>query len=68
MCGSDFTRAVVRPDVSRGMETYNVAANGRFDGMTALITGGTSGIGVAVAGRVIAEDGLVTLWATAEPP
>ena len=38
------------------MENYNVAANGRFDGMTALITGGASGIGLAVAGRVIAED------------
>jgi hypothetical protein len=68
MCGSDFTRAVGRPDVSRGMETYNVAANGRFDGMTALIKSGASGIGLAVTGRVIAEGGLVTLWASDEPP
>jgi NAD(P)-dependent dehydrogenase (short-subunit alcohol dehydrogenase family) len=40
----------------------NVAANGRFDGMTALITGGASGIGCAAASRLIAEGGLVTLW------
>src|SRR5262245_29661038 len=44
------------------MENYNVAANGRFDGMTAVITGGASGIGLAVAGRIIAEGGLVTVW------
>jgi 2-dehydro-3-deoxy-L-rhamnonate dehydrogenase (NAD+) len=44
------------------MEKHNVAANGRFDGMTALITGGASGIGLAVAGRVIAEGGVVALW------
>jgi 3-oxoacyl-[acyl-carrier protein] reductase len=43
-------------------ENDNVAANGRFDGTTALITGGASGIGLAVAGRVIAEGGVVTLW------
>ncbi len=41
-----------------------MAANGRFDGMTALITGGASGIGLAVAGRILAEGGLVTLWDT----
>src|ERR1700722_13977216 len=39
-----------------------MAANGRFDAMTALITGGASGIGLAVASRVVAEGGLVTLW------
>jgi NADP-dependent 3-hydroxy acid dehydrogenase YdfG len=44
------------------MENYNMAANGRFDAMTAVITGGASGIGCAVASRVIAEGGLVTLW------
>ena len=44
------------------MESNNVTANGRFDGMTALITGGASGIGLAVAGRVTAEGGVVTLW------
>jgi 2-dehydro-3-deoxy-L-rhamnonate dehydrogenase (NAD+) len=44
------------------MENYKMAANGRFDAMTALITGGASGIGCAVADRVIAEGGLVTLW------
>jgi 3-oxoacyl-[acyl-carrier protein] reductase len=30
--------------------------------MTAVITGGASGIGLAVASRVIAEGGQVTLW------
>jgi 2-dehydro-3-deoxy-L-rhamnonate dehydrogenase (NAD+) len=44
------------------MENCEMAANGRFDAMTALITGGASGIGCAVASRVIAEGGLVTLW------
>jgi NAD(P)-dependent dehydrogenase (short-subunit alcohol dehydrogenase family) len=39
------------------MENYKIAANGRFDAMTALITGGASGIGLAVASRVIAEGG-----------
>lgn len=39
-----------------------MAANARFDGMNALITGGASGIGLAVASRVIAEGGGVTLW------
>jgi NAD(P)-dependent dehydrogenase (short-subunit alcohol dehydrogenase family) len=43
-------------------ENDNVAANGRFDSTTALITGGASGIGLAVAGRVIAEGGVATLW------
>ncbi len=43
------------------MENYNLASNGRFDGETALITGGASGIGLAVAGRVIAEGGLVNI-------
>jgi Dehydrogenases with different specificities (related to short-chain alcohol dehydrogenases) len=33
----------------------NMAANGRFDAMTALVTGGASGIGCAVASRLIAE-------------
>jgi NAD(P)-dependent dehydrogenase (short-subunit alcohol dehydrogenase family) len=39
-----------------------VAANNRFDGMPAVITGGASGIGLAVASRIIAEGGQVTLW------
>jgi len=39
-----------------------MAANGRLDAMTALVTGGASGIGCAVASRLIAEGGLVTLW------
>jgi 2-dehydro-3-deoxy-L-rhamnonate dehydrogenase (NAD+) len=44
------------------MENDDVASNGRFDGTTALVTGGASGIGLAVASRVIAEGGLATLW------
>ena len=39
-----------------------MAANNRFDGMPAVITGGASGIGLAVASRIIAEGGQVTLW------
>ena len=39
-----------------------MAGNGRFVGMTAVVTGGASGIGLAVAKRVVAEGGQVTLW------
>jgi hypothetical protein len=53
--------------VSRVMENYKMAANGRFDAVTALITGGASGIGLAVASRVIAEGGLVTLGTSTKP-
>ena len=35
---------------------------GRFAGRTALITGGASGLGKAVAGRIVAEGGRVALW------
>ena len=34
----------------------------RFDGMTAVVTGGASGIGLGVARRIAAEGGQVTLW------
>jgi NAD(P)-dependent dehydrogenase (short-subunit alcohol dehydrogenase family) len=34
----------------------------RFEGMTAIVTGGASGIGLAVARRFIAEGGRVNLW------
>src|SRR5208282_3286723 len=34
----------------------------RFEGMTAVVTGGASGIGLAVAARMIAERGEVMLW------
>jgi NAD(P)-dependent dehydrogenase (short-subunit alcohol dehydrogenase family) len=35
---------------------------GRFAGRTAIVTGGASGLGKAVAGRMVAEGGLVALW------
>ena len=34
----------------------------RFEGMTAVVTGGASGIGFGVARRIAAEGGRVTLW------
>ena len=34
----------------------------RFDGMTAVVTGGASGIGLGVAKRIAAEGGRVTIW------
>jgi 3-oxoacyl-[acyl-carrier protein] reductase len=40
------------------MKTYS----GRFSGRTAVITGGASGLGKAVARRIIAEGGAVSLW------
>ncbi len=39
-----------------------MADNGRFRGMSAVITGGASGIGLAVARRILAEGGQITLW------
>jgi 3-oxoacyl-[acyl-carrier protein] reductase len=36
--------------------------NGRFEGRTAIVTGGASGLGKAVAARIIAEGGKVALW------
>lgn len=35
---------------------------GRFAGRTAIVTGGASGLGKAVAARIIAEGGTVALW------
>ena len=35
---------------------------GRFAGRTAVITGGASGLGKAVAKRIVAEGGTVALW------
>ena len=37
-------------------------ASERFEGMTAVVTGGASGIGFAVARRLLAEGGRVMLW------
>ena len=37
-------------------------AGERFEGMTAIVTGGASGIGFAVARRFLAEGGRATLW------
>jgi NAD(P)-dependent dehydrogenase (short-subunit alcohol dehydrogenase family) len=34
----------------------------RFEGMTAVVTGGASGIGLGVAKRIAAEGGRITLW------
>jgi len=34
----------------------------RFEGMTAIVTGGASGIGLAAARRFIAEGGRVSIW------
>ncbi|MCP3735918.1 SDR family oxidoreductase [Sphingomonas sp. RP10(2022)] len=36
--------------------------SGRFEGRTAIITGGASGLGKAVAARIVAEGGRVALW------
>jgi len=38
------------------------AFNGRFAGRTAIITGGASGLGKAVAKRIVSEGGKVALW------
>jgi 3-oxoacyl-[acyl-carrier protein] reductase len=35
---------------------------GRFDGRTAIVTGGASGAGRCVAERIVAEGGQVALW------
>jgi len=39
-----------------------MGADQRFAGMTAVVTGGGSGIGLAVAERLVAEGGEVMLW------
>jgi 3-oxoacyl-[acyl-carrier protein] reductase len=49
------------------METWNMRANERFGGMTAVVTGGASGIGLAVAERIIGEGGRATLWDVDQP-
>lgn len=36
--------------------------SGRFAGRSAVITGGASGLGLAVASRIVAEGGRVSLW------
>lgn len=36
--------------------------SGRFAGRTAIVTGGASGLGKAVAARIVAEGGTVALW------
>ncbi|WP_426033134.1 SDR family NAD(P)-dependent oxidoreductase [Caulobacter sp. DWP3-1-3b2] len=42
--------------------TYASPYLGRFTGRTAVITGGASGLGRAVAARIVAEGGRVALW------
>ncbi len=39
-----------------------MAESGQFGGMTAVVTGGASGIGLAVARRIIGEGGRVSVW------
>ncbi len=39
-----------------------MAADQRFEDMGAIVTGGASGIGLAVARRIVAEGGQVALW------
>jgi len=39
-----------------------MGADQRFEGMTAVVSGGGSGIGLAVAERLVAEGGEVMLW------
>jgi NAD(P)-dependent dehydrogenase (short-subunit alcohol dehydrogenase family) len=41
---------------------YDTPYLGRFAGRTAVITGGASGLGKAVAARIVAEGGQVCLW------
>lgn len=38
------------------------AYQGRFEGRTAVVTGGASGLGKAAAARIVAEGGKVALW------
>ena len=38
------------------------AYTGRFAGRTAIVTGGASGLGKAVAARIVAEGGMAALW------
>jgi len=38
------------------------SVSGRFSGQTAVVTGGASGLGRAVAARIVAEGGAVSLW------
>ncbi len=35
---------------------------GRFAGRTAIVTGGASGLGRAVAARIVQEGGTVAIW------
>jgi NAD(P)-dependent dehydrogenase (short-subunit alcohol dehydrogenase family) len=44
------------------MGTCRMICAGRFDGRTAVVTGGASGLGRETARRIVAEGGTVTLW------
>src|ERR1700722_13284692 len=41
---------------------WKVSDAKRFEGMTAVVTGGASGIGLGVAKRIASEGGRVTIW------
>jgi 3-oxoacyl-[acyl-carrier protein] reductase len=53
------------PQQKAGQERVELTRNvfaGRFDGRTAVITGGASGLGFACAERILEEGGKVSLW------
>src|SRR3984957_6871823 len=58
--GKRCFRAENRPNFASG--GLKVSDAKRFEGMTAVVTGGGSGIGLGVAKRIAAEGGRVTIW------
>src|SRR3984885_6465141 len=60
MAGKRCFRDDERPRAITG--GLKVSDGKRFEGMTAVVTGGASGIGLGVAKRIAAEGGRVTVW------